>query len=108
MGLDIRHISISALDGLPAHLRDRGFDITITQKPNPAPAGGTLTEVYCRRGRDIQLLVWASFDFAPGIKRVYIANQGGWLPWVRRRRCLLQSDVTSAIEELGGHWPYPD
>ena len=107
MGHDIRDIPLSALDSIPSHLTDRGFEVTISQKPGFAP-GVTFTQVYCRRGVDCQRLAWASLEHTPGIIRILITNQDGWLPWVRRRRFQLQADVTSAIEDLGGYWPPPN
>jgi hypothetical protein len=107
MGLDIRDIPSVALDSLPAHLRNLGFEVAATQRPNLAPSGGILTEVSCRRGPDVQRLAWASLETMPGIKRIAISNQSGWVPWVRRRRVKLQTDITQAIEQLGGYWPYP-
>jgi hypothetical protein len=108
MGVDIRDISTESIESLPDHLRSRGFAVTVTIGPNPAPLGGTLTKVECCRGHDVQFIEWGSLEAKPGIRRIAIRNQGGWLWWVRRRRFQLQADVTSAIEELGGYWPYAD
>jgi len=108
LGVDVRDIPIDEIGSLPLRLRELGYEVTVSQAPGPAPAGSTLTKLECRRGSDVQSLSWVTPEFNPGIIRIYIHNQGGWWPWVRRRRFQLQADVTQSIEELGGYWPYSD
>ena len=108
MGFDVRDIPAAAVTSLPDHLRRCGFEVVIASCENRAPAGGIVTRVTIRRGVDEQLLSWVSLDSSPGIRRISIHNQSAWLPWVRRRRLLLQADVTKAIEDCGGYRLFAD
>ena len=106
MGFDIRDIESSKVDLLADHIRNRGFEVLIEVKRNKAPIGGTLTQLICRRGKDEQIVTWASVDITPGTRRLAIRSQRGWL-WVPRRRIQLQTEITKAIEDFGGICPYP-
>lgn len=107
MGIDVRDMPDAAAVSLPDRLREAGFDVDVSRSPHPQLPALVVTRILCRRGKDVQTLESRPSGGKPGERRVYIANARGWRRSVRLRRCQLQEDVTSIIEQNGGHWPFP-
>jgi hypothetical protein len=101
MGLDIRDVPRAAVDDLPDLLRSAGFEVVVGRKPHGLP-GVVTSVVSCRRGEDVQNLIWHEEPSELSACRVYIPNAWGWRASTRRRRQRLQIDVTTVIEQAGG------
>ena len=108
MGIDVRDLPVEALANLADNLRERGYGVGLWLPSLGISAEPIFSKLVVRRGQDAQTLTWSPQEIRPGIVRIAIHNHNGWLPWVRRRRAVLQADVTKALEELGGYWPYGD
>jgi hypothetical protein len=106
MGLDVRNIPRLAGDNLPDRLRNAGFDVEVIRKPASQLPAGTITIVNCRRGEDVQFLIWGPDFDNPNEYQIQIANAWSWWPSVHKRRDRLQRDVTAIIEQSGGHRPW--
>jgi len=105
MGLDVRDLPRAAVESLPDRLCAAGFEVDVTREPHSQIPGAILIRIQCRRGGDVQSLVWLDENGEPEECRVFIPNARAWRASVRDRRRRLQADVTDVIEQAGGRFP---